>query len=159
MKLSIKTIALTLAAIVSTTGLLYAANVQLKKSVTPTFTDQGLTAQYCAALTGLGNGDVTITLIASGETTVQCVNPAGKIAPGHGAEVVTMGQTSIPSTQIKNGNVSFCVTTETPDNPSAKEAGCPNNNWTAYITDVDFTGATLIVEQGGKVVLRTTVNP
>ncbi len=138
---------------------IYAANVQFKKSVRTTFTDQGLTAQFCGALTGLGNGDVTITLVASGETTVMCINPAGNIAPGHGSMVVTMGQTSIPSTQIKNGNVSFCVTTTAPANPSAKEAGCPNNNWTAQITDVDFESATVVVEQGGKVVLTSPITP
>jgi hypothetical protein len=159
MKLSIKSIFVSLAAMIATTGMLYAANVQFKKSVRTTFTDQGLSAQFCGALTGLGNGDVTITLVAAGQTTVMCINPAGNIAPGHGEEIVAMGQTSIPSTEIKNGNVNFCVTTVTPEDPSAKEAGCPNNNWTAHITDVDFSSATVIVEQGGKIVLQTAINP
>jgi hypothetical protein len=158
MKISIKTLMVSLAITLCTTTVLYAANVQFKKSVRTTFTDQGLTGQFCGALTGLGNGDVTITLIASGETTVQCINPAGNIAPGHGSAIVAMGQTSIPSTEIKNGNVSFCVTTTAPENPSAKEAGCPNNNWTAQITDVTFTGGTIVVEQGGKVVLTSPIS-
>jgi hypothetical protein len=47
----------------------------------------------------------------------------------------------------------FCVGTEQPPAISGKEGGCPNNNWSATITDIAFSGFTITVEQNGVVVL------
>lgn len=134
-----------------------AANVHFKKG--PTFTDNGVTLTASGALAGLGNEDVTITLTATGVgTKITCTNKGGNQAPGQNKpKVTTVGQTSIPQTKIKNGNVSFTVTTQSPTT-SAKAAGCPNNNWTATIEDVDFSTATIKVTQGGEVVLEKTFN-
>jgi hypothetical protein len=152
MKANTKWMALAIGVLTTITAVtVYAANVHLKGR--PTLSDNGTTATACATLTGLGNQDLTITLVGEGTETVRCTNPAGNFAPGNPGSVTVEGQTTIPSNQIKNGTVTFCVTTTAPTCQSAKECGCPNNNWTGTVTDVDFTDLALVVEQGGKVVL------
>lgn len=132
--------------------------MHLKSKPALALTDNGLTLTACGALAGLGNGDVTITLVADGEVFTICTSPGGNDAPGQNpGETVVLGDVTIPSNQIKNGSLQFCVTTVAPATPTPKEAGCPNNNWTVRIADVDFSGALLIVEQGGKVVLQKTL--
>src|SRR5205814_9790067 len=126
---------------------LYAASVHLKHELT--LTDNGTTATVCGALAGLGNGDVTLTIAGPATTSVICINPAGNFAPGNPGDVVVGATETIPSTEIKNGNLSFCITTTAPVCASARECGCPNDNWTATVTDVAFSSLTLVVEQGG----------
>lgn len=133
-----------------------AANVHFKPR-SPQFRDNGLTLTASGSLAGLGNGDVVIFLTATGTPTAFCRNPAGHVVPGQNpAEVTLSGVQAIPASKIKNGTVSFSVTTEPPVQPTPQEAGCPNNNWTATIADVQFTSATIQVYQASVLVLSQT---
>ena len=153
-----KSIITTLAALAIAVPAVYAASVHFKGG-NPQFTDNGTTLKTCFSLAGLGNQDVTITVKARGTASTICRNPGGNVAPGQNKfPVRTFAEETIPSTEIKNGNVSVCLTTNEPADPTAREAGCPNGNWDAEITDVHFSSVEVIVEQGGKVVLDKTFN-
>jgi hypothetical protein len=152
----VKSILLILLAGAITAPLIYAASVHFKGG-SPTFSDQGTTLKTCFSLAGLGNGDVTITVTTTGTATTLCTNQGGNTAPGQNkTPVKPSGQATIPSTEIKNGNLTACVTTEPPPAPTAVEAGCPNSNWSTSLTDVQFATATITVTQGGKTVLQQT---
>lgn len=134
-----------------------AASVHFKHQRDPVFTDLGTTLHVAGALAGLGNGDVTVTVVATADSTTTCTNQGGNQAPGQNPGDVTVeGAQTLPASEIKNGNVAFDVTTLEPADPTAAEAGCPNPNWDAEITDLDFETATVTVEQGGVVVLTET---
>ena len=127
-----------------------AASVHFKHG-SPVFTDQGLSLTGSGALTGLGNGDVVITVTATGQPVASCTNPSGATQPPgqNPAEVTLTGVEAIPGSEIKNGNLNFSVNSGSPVSPVPGAPGCPNPNWTENISDVIFAGhsATITVYQ------------
>jgi hypothetical protein len=138
----------------------FASSVHLKGFANPTFTDNGLTLTASGALAGLGNGDVLINLAATANATAICTNPSGQHQPPgqNPAPVSVSGSEAIPASEVKNGTVSFSVTTNPPVTPIPGAPGCPNKNWTETITDLSFTGATLTVQQGSPPATELTVS-
>jgi hypothetical protein len=134
----------------------YAASVHLKSG--PSFVDNGLTLTALGALAGLGNQDLEIFLTARANPIATCTNPSGQQQPpGQNPAPVSVAANplSIPASEIKNGNVSFSVTTLPPTTPIPGAPDCPNSKWTEAITDLQFTSATIIVEQPPPTIVLT----
>ena len=142
-----------------------ASSVHLKggRNAEPAFTDNGLTLSASGELSGLGNGDVLVTIVAVGNPTATCSNPSvndGKDQQPAGqnpAPITVTGSVSIPESEIKNGNTPFSVMTDAPVTPVPGAPECPGSSWTENIVDMAFTSATITVEQPpGTVVLTVT---
>lgn len=129
------------------------ASAAVKFHSGPTFTDTGTQLNVTGNVSGLGNQDLTAVLDATGTADVTCTNPAGNVAPGQRTTVDVSGSQS--NIQVKNGRATFNVTTAQPG-PLDPAVVCPNRKWTAQITDVDFTSATLTLIQGGSVIFEQT---
>lgn len=143
-----------------------AADVHLKggANAEPSFTDDILVLNASGALSGLGNGDVLITITAVADPTATCTNPGdqSKVPGQNPAPVEVTGSVSIPEAEVQNGNTPFSVTTDPPVTPIEGAPDCPNTGWTEDITDMAFTSATITVEQPpGTVVLTVscTISP
>jgi hypothetical protein len=119
----------------------------------PTFTDLGTQLNVTGNVSGLGNEDLTAVLDATGIADVTCTNPGGNVAPGQRTTIDASG--SQFGIEVKNGRATFDVTTAEPADPDPAVV-CPNAKWSAAITDVQFTSATLTLIQGGVVVFQQT---
>lgn len=137
-----------MAVLTLTVGLASAASVNLSRS-RATFTDKGLTLSANGKLTGLGNGDLVVEVIATGNPSATCTNPGGSTEPAgqNPAEVTTKGALAIPEGSIKNGTLTFTVETARPVTPIPGAPQCPNSNWREDITNIAFTSATINVYQ------------
>ena len=129
-------------------GQAYAANVHVKAG--PFFIDNGLTLTGTGTLAGLGFQDIVVAMTATANPIATCTNPAGQNKPpGQNPAPVSVSATpeAIPASEIKNGNASFSLTTNPPATPVAGAPDCPNSSWTEVITDLQFTSATIMVQQ------------
>lgn len=114
----------------------------------PSVVDNGFTATATGSITGLGNGDVIVTLSFPDATgTTVCSNKGGNQAAGQNpaTPAATSGSQFIDNP--KNGNLSFTVTTDPPPNPTSQAAGCPNGNWTAAFDNITFGNGTVTIQQ------------
>lgn len=120
---------------------------------TPRCTDEGTTVRCTGKVAGLGGTTFTITVEAPGTGSVTCTNPGGNVAPGQSFSTTVAG-TSGPFATPRNGQFRFTVESDT---PSAPAGSCPNPMWTATVTDVAFTTATLTLFENGTVSDTITV--
>ena len=99
-------------------------------------------------VSGIGNTDVTMVLDASGIPAITCTNNGGNQVPGQSFPKVTAEGTQVlpgNSPLRKNGKAPFGVETNPPAPLTWDQAGCPNSNWSAQITFVFWTNATISV--------------
>src|SRR5215211_1910685 len=106
---------------------------------TQTCSDIGTQVSCSGKVAGLGGTTFTITVSAQGTGSVTCTNPAGNVAPGQAFTFSASGSSG-PFPTPRNGQSPYTVTT---DAPSAPAGLCPNPMWTATVTDVSFTTATI----------------
>src|ERR671918_388130 len=106
---------------------------------TQTCRDIGTQVQCSGKVAGLGGTTFEIDVTAQGRATVECTNPGGNVAPGQTFDFTAAGSSG-PLATPRNGQAQYTVTT---DAPSAPAGSCPNPRWTATVTDVQFTTATI----------------
>jgi hypothetical protein len=107
-----------------------------------TCTDQGTTLQCSGKVAGLGGTTFQINVAVSGATAdVTCTNPGQNPAPGQAFDFTAAG-TGGPQPTPRNGQARFTIETAAPTAPAGS---CPNPQWTATVTDVEFSGLTATV--------------
>jgi hypothetical protein len=119
---------------------------------------------------GFSREAVTITLYAEGDPVVACHGPGNnKLVPGQNPVPVT-GEASATYDLTADENGKFSIYLEAQPNVqnfTAKELGCPNNNWTAVVEFVywDYVKITVTEISSGEVrwekdsTCTTTRNP
>jgi hypothetical protein len=119
---------------------LLAGSPHFKGRTPVTLNDLGTQLSATASYAGLGNFDVRQIIEVQGNATAVCTNPAGATQPpGQNPAPATFGgATTIPATDVKNGNLKATTTTLAPTSPIPNAPDCPNPKWTETITDVAF---------------------
>ena len=130
----------------------------------PTVTFSGYTATANAEMSGLGNVPATGQLTVNGYAIFTCKSPGGgNEAPGQNpvpatgaSPVVDLGN----SNHNGRGSISnLTATLVAPPTPTAKQAGCPNPNWTVGGGSLVLTSATLTIWQGSQTIYSQTFYP
>jgi hypothetical protein len=120
---------------------------------TQTCTDIGTQVSCSGKVAGLGGTTFTITVSAQGTASVTCTNPAGNVAPGQSFTTTVTGSSG-PFATPRNGQSHYTVTSTA---PSAPAGSCPNPKWTATVTDVVFTTATISLFEDSTLSDQVTV--
>ena len=120
---------------------------------TPTCSDAGTQVRCTGKVAGLGGETFEITVTAPGTGSIECENPAGNVAPGQNFTTGVAGSTG-PQPTTENGQFRFNLETL---EPSAPARSCPNRQWTATVTDVEFGDATITLREDGVVSDTITV--
>jgi hypothetical protein len=120
---------------------------------TQTCQDTGLTVTCTGKVAGLGGTTFEITVVAEGTASVECTNPAGNVAPGQTFTTTTTGGSG-PLATPRSGQFRYSLSTVAPTAPADS---CPNPQWTAEVTDVSFTTATITLTEDGAVSDTVTV--
>ena len=145
----------------------FAASPHFKHGGSPTCTISGSTTSKSttctASLTGLGGGDVVLSLTVSGFAVYQCQNGGGNTAPGQNRVLVgpVTQPTTIPGSEIKNGNLTFVTdpaVLTAPSTVTGAQAGCPNPNWTGVNPNLTLTNITLDISQSGALLFECTAS-
>jgi len=116
--------------------------------------DIGTQLECSGKVAGLGGTTFEITVAVSGATAdVVCTNPGQNPAPGQAFDFTAMGSSG-PQPTPRNGQFRFTFATVAPTAPAGS---CPNPQWTATVTDVDFSGTTATVTLTEDGVVSDTV--
>ena len=128
----------------------------------PTVTFSGSSATATANISGLGNEPAFAQLFVNGTAEYTCSNKGGNEAPGQNPQPA---QGASPVQDLGNtehngrATVNVTATLTAPQTIPAKQAGCPNGNWTATLSKLTVTSATLVITQGGQEIYRNTFTP
>jgi hypothetical protein len=144
-RLSVAVVAIVTA--IALVSLASADSAHFKKGSPSAVKDNGLTFSQTASVTGLGNGDIVVTLtITNVQPTARCINPAGeeKVPGQNPAPANVSGSVAVPGSDIKNGNLTITVSTAPPSpNPIPGAPDCPNTSWTEVIRDMSLTSSSV----------------
>lgn len=122
----------------------------------PTVNFSGSTATATFNISGLGNVPASAQLVLTGYASYTCTNKGGNAAPGQNpAEAQSVSPIHPFSESEQNGRSTITVsgTLTAPATVNAKTAGCPNGGWTASLTSLTVTGATLYIYQPAGTVI------
>jgi hypothetical protein len=132
----------------------FADNPQFNRGPNYSATTTALTATGKA--TGMGNSPTQAFLTADEiDVTFQCQNHGQNFAPGHPA---TSTDVTSPVENIAphNGQITFNVSLPAPV-PSAADV-CPSKQWTVVVSQVDYLGVELHIQQNATDILTDGPN-